>query len=64
MATVYQIVTNEIIKKLEAGTIPWRKPWRDAGAVNWKTQKPYRGINAILLDPGEYLTFKQGVRCS
>ncbi|WP_027365101.1 ArdC family protein [Desulfotruncus alcoholivorax] len=59
MATVYQIVTNEIIKKLEAGTIPWRKPWRDPGAVNWKTQKPYRGINAILLDPGEYLTFKQ-----
>jgi len=59
MLTVYEIVTDKIIKKLEAGTIPWRKPWRDAGAVNWKTQKPYRGINAILLDSGEYLTFKQ-----
>jgi len=59
MTTVYQMVTDEIIKKLEAGTIPWRKPWRDTRAVNWKTQKPYRGINALLLDPGEYLTFKQ-----
>ena len=28
-------------------------------AVNWKTQKPYRGINTMLLDPGEYVTFKQ-----
>lgn len=59
MTTVYQMVTDEIIKKLEMGVIPWIKPWRDAIAVNWKTQKPYRGINALLLDPGEYLTFKQ-----
>ena len=28
-------------------------------AVNWKTQKQYRGINTMLLDPGEYVTFKQ-----
>ncbi|MCQ6281111.1 ArdC family protein, partial [Bacillus sp. EB600] len=28
-------------------------------AVNWKTQKPYRGINTMLLDPGEYVSFKQ-----
>lgn len=27
--------------------------------MNWKTQKPYRGINTILLDGGEYATFKQ-----
>ncbi|ACV63264.1 domain of unknown function DUF1738 [Desulfofarcimen acetoxidans DSM 771] len=59
MSTIYQMVTDEIIKKLEAGTIPWQQPWRDTRAVNWKTQKPYRGINALLLDFGEYLTFKQ-----
>ena len=58
--SVYEIVTNKIIEKLEQGTVPWRKPWINGNAaVNWKTQKPYRGINTMLLDPGEYVTFKQ-----
>ncbi|CCW08357.1 MULTISPECIES: ArdC-like ssDNA-binding domain-containing protein [Bacillus] len=57
---VYEIVTNKIIEKLEQGTVPWQKPWINGKvAVNWKTQKPYRGINTMLLDSGEYLTFKQ-----
>ena len=59
MANVYEIVTNKIIEKLESGNIPWRKPWQNINAVNWVTQKPYRGINTLLLDPGEYATFKQ-----
>ena len=29
---VYEIVTNKIIKKLEEGTVPWRKPWTSTGA--------------------------------
>lgn len=56
---IYEIVTNKIIEKLEKGTIPWRKPFADRRAVNWLTQKPYRGINTLLLDGGEYATFKQ-----
>lgn len=56
---VYQLVTNRIIEELEKGVIPWRKPWVNASAVNWLTQKPYRGINSMLLAPGEYGTFKQ-----
>ena len=59
MATVAEIVTNTIIKKLESGVIPWHKPWTGGEAVNYITQKPYRGINRLLLDSGEYLTFKQ-----
>lgn len=59
MANVYEIVTNKIIEKLEKGTIPWRQPWDANGAVNWNSKRPYRGINAILLDPGEYATFPQ-----
>jgi antirestriction protein ArdC len=56
--SVYEIVIN---KKLEQGMVPWQKPWVNGNAdVNWKTQKPYRGINTMLLDPGEYVTFKQG----
>lgn len=56
---IYEMVTNQIIEKLEAGTVPWRKPFNSGLAVNWKTQKPYRGINTMLLDGGEYATFKQ-----
>ncbi|WP_163531432.1 ArdC family protein [Halobacillus ihumii] len=56
---IYEMITNQIIEKLEQGVIPWRKPWVNGIAVNWKTQKPYRGINTMLLDGGEYATFKQ-----
>lgn len=58
--SVYDIVTDKIIAKLEAGVVPWRQPWAKTGPpVNWRTQRPYRGINLFLLDPGEYATFKQ-----
>lgn len=56
---VYEMVTNQIIEKLEQGTIPWEKPFKSGLAVNYVTQKAYRGINAWLLDGGEYATFKQ-----
>lgn len=56
---IYEMVTNQIISKLEKGTVPWKKPFASGQAVNWNTQKPYRGINTMLLDGGEYLTFKQ-----
>lgn len=59
MSKVYEIVTAKIIEKLEAGIVPWRKPWVNGLAVNWVTQKPYRGINTLLLMPGEYATYKQ-----
>lgn len=58
---VYEIVSTKIIEQLEKGVVPWKKPWvgQKGPAVNWKTQKAYRGINVLLLEPGEYLTFKQ-----
>jgi len=62
--TVYEIVTDRIIKQLEGGIIPWRKPWAayaggDGGPVSWDTQRPYSGVNTLLLDPGEYATFNK-----
>lgn len=59
MSKVYELVTQKIIEKLEQGTVPWRKPWTQNLAVNWVSQKPYRGINTMLLDGGEYATYKQ-----
>lgn len=57
---VYEIVTERIVKKLEQGVIPWRQPWKGGkGPVNWVSEKPYRGINTLLLEPGEYATAKQ-----
>ena len=57
---IYEIVTGKIVQKLELGVVPWRMPWNPNGQpVNWKTQKPYRGINTMILDAGEYATFKQ-----
>lgn len=56
---IYEMVTDRIIKELEKGVVPWRRPWVVNAAVNWTTQKPYRGINTLLLPPGEYATFKQ-----
>lgn len=57
--SVYEIVTEKVIEELEKGVVPWRKPWINGGAVNWKTQKAYRGINVFLLESGEYATYKQ-----
>ena len=60
MSKVYQIVTDEILKQLEAGVIPWRRPWRTEGAaMNYVSRREYTGINRLLLAGGEYLTFNQ-----
>lgn len=57
---VAQIVTKRIMDKLEAGVIPWKKPWTGIGvARRWSVNKPYRGINMWLLDAGEYASLKQ-----
>ena len=63
---VYQVVTDQIIKLLEQGTVPWRKPWKGVNHVprNLMSRKAYRGINLFLLNAASYsspfwLTFRQ-----
>lgn len=58
---VAQIITEQIIGKLKEGVAPWRQPWKPGQvAMNWFTEKPYRGINLLLTQPGgEYATKKQ-----
>ena len=63
---VYEIVTNRIIKSLEAGVVPWRKPWSSSTGrpCNYLTRKPYQGVNVWLTASAGYsspfwLSFKQ-----
>ena len=59
---VYSIVTERIIKQLEQGYIPWKKPWVNCldGTFNRISRKPYSLLNQLLLThEGEYATFKQ-----
>jgi antirestriction protein ArdC len=63
-SSVYQIVTEQIIKQLESGVAPWRKPWTTAQPRNLITQRDYRGLNTLLLASKGYaspywLTFNQ-----
>ena len=32
---VYQIITDRMIEQLEAGTVPWRKPWGLGAGRDW-----------------------------
>lgn len=50
MIDVYQQVTDRIIAALEAGTVPWQRPWTGGGPVNVRTGRLYRGINVFLLE--------------
>lgn len=61
---VCQMVTDRIIAELQAGQIPWEKPWTGVrtGAYSHSTGKPYSFLNQMLLcKPGEYLTFRQAI---
>jgi antirestriction protein ArdC len=47
---VYTLIIERIIEKLEAGTIPWHKPWWSVGAPhNLVSKRTYSGINVWLL---------------
>jgi len=60
--SVYEMVTDRIIKQLESGLIPWEKPWSGvrSGAYNRVSKKSYSLLNQMLLSKeGEWATFKQ-----
>lgn len=71
MNDIYQSVTDKIIAELEAGTVPWVQPWSgesDPFPRNAVSQRPYRGINHVLLGmeavlhgyaSNQWLTFRQ-----
>ncbi|MGA2606804.1 MAG: zincin-like metallopeptidase domain-containing protein [Halobacteriota archaeon] len=67
MPRVYEIITERIIKQLESGVAPWRKPWTCQTPANLITQKEYRGLNVFTLAsqgfPSRFwLTFNQAAK--
>lgn len=66
---VYEEVTKRILKQMEEGVIPWRKPWKNNNkynggwfpAISFSTKKPYDIMNQMLLgfQAGTYITFEQ-----
>jgi antirestriction protein ArdC len=69
---VEEIITNRIVQLLEAGTVPWHKPWgnrqsgSDALPRNAITKRHYRGINVFILASQSYaspywLTYREAL---
>ncbi len=53
----YEIVTERIVKLLEQGVIPWRRPWSAGGAPrNLVSKKTYRGVNFFLLSATKHVS--------
>jgi antirestriction protein ArdC len=64
MPTVPEIITQSVLKQLEQGVAPWRKPWSSSIPRNLISKKPYRGLNVFLLATQGYgspywVTFNQ-----
>lgn len=52
---MYAIINNMIMQKLKNGKMPWKQTWNNFGpARNYVSQKPYRGINALILNNTEF----------
>ncbi len=65
---VYQVVTDRMIERLQAGVVPWRKTWAQGSGLgeckSLVSQSAYRGVNAFTTALAGYsspwfLTFKQ-----
>jgi len=53
----YAIVNEKIISLLEAGIVPWRRPWASTGLPrNLVSKKAYRGMNVFLLSASKYIS--------
>lgn len=64
MASVYEIATEPILKALNEGVVPWDRPWFSSeggrtGAWRHRNGEPFNLLNQLLLEPGEYLSYKE-----
>jgi hypothetical protein len=62
MPTVPEIITESVIKHLEQGVAPWRKPWSTSIPRNLITKRPYHGLNVFMLATQGYGSESAGKR--
>jgi len=65
--TIYESITNRILKQLENGVIPWRKTWSTGLPKSLTTGKEYRGVNLLVLGCAQYtsrywITYREALR--
>ena len=74
-SSLYDDVTEQIVRELEAGAVPWVKPWASSGAPlgmprSAATRRAYSGINVLILWDAllrrgyasqEWFTFRQAL---
>ena len=61
---IYEIITQQILAKLDNNIVPWKKPWASQLPTNIISEKAYTGMNVWLLVMQEHAssywgTFKQ-----
>lgn len=62
---VYKIIQERFITAIQdvidgkETLLPWQKPWEGSMPRNYVTGKIYSGVNLLLLEGGEWLTFNQ-----
>lgn len=64
---VYGIITERILKNIEAGVVPWRQTWANGLPKSAATGREYRGINLLMLGSAGFgsrywMTFRQAER--
>ncbi len=50
----YDRITAKILELLDAGVVPWRKPWQCAEPKSLRTGRTYHGINYLVLGCAPY----------
>jgi antirestriction protein ArdC len=57
-----EAITNEIIRIIERGVLPWRKPWTAGGSSRPLRVggEPYQGVNNFLLTMRTVMAGRKG----
>lgn len=60
----YKVLVDQVLQKLEQWVLPWSQSWSNSLPTNYVSNKPYRGLNKLLLsfndfEDHRYLTYKQ-----
>ena len=46
---IYNRINSQLLKQLEQGVLPWRKPWTEGVPKNYVSKREYQGINFLSL---------------